>query len=79
MSAIFHACKSMYLAKFQEKSFIYQKKEESECLYLILNGKVGLYKRSNEDIDIDEVVYLAEGNCFGSIYNWKTKFVPLAF
>ncbi len=48
LSAIYYCCKSMYLAKFKEKYFIYQKKEDSESLYVVLNGKVGLYKRSIE-------------------------------
>jgi hypothetical protein len=45
-SAIYHVCRNMFLAKFKEKSFIYQKQEDAECLYLIINGKVGLYKRT---------------------------------
>ena len=41
----------MYLAKFKEKDFIFQKKEDSESMYIVLNGKVGLYKRSNEEYE----------------------------
>lgn len=47
-------------------------------MYLILNGKIGLYKRLDEEHN-DEVIFLSEGNCFGSIYNWKYKFLPLTF
>jgi hypothetical protein len=41
----------MYLAKFKEKDFIFQKKEDFEPLYIVLHGKVGLYKRSNEEYE----------------------------
>ena len=61
----------MFLAKFREKSFVYQKREEAECLYIILNGKIGLYRREPEFNEQDEVVFLGEGNAFGWAYNWK--------
>lgn len=68
----------MYLAKFKEKDFIFQKKEDSEPLYIVLNGKVGLYKRSNEEYESEEVIFLDEGSCFGKLFNWRVKFLPLA-
>jgi CRP-like cAMP-binding protein len=36
----------MFIAKFKEKAFIYQRQEDAESIYIILNGKVGLYKRN---------------------------------
>lgn len=41
----------MFLAKFKEKTFVFQRQEDAECLYLVLNGKVGLYKRQPEADD----------------------------
>jgi CRP-like cAMP-binding protein len=69
----------MFLAKFKEKSFVYQKQEDAECLYLIINGKIGLYRRTPDLDEQEEVIFLSEGNCFGSAYNWKHKFLPLTF
>lgn len=69
----------MFLAKFREKTFVYQKQEDAECLYLILNGKVGLYKRQQDLDDQEDVFFLSEGNSFGGAYNWKQKFLPLTF
>jgi CRP-like cAMP-binding protein len=78
-STIYHICRCMFLAKFREKTFVYQRQEEAECLYLVLNGKVGLYKRQVDIDDQEDVIFLSEGNCFGSAYNWKQKFLPLTF
>lgn len=78
-STIYHICRAMFLAKFREKTFVFQKQEEAECLYLVLNGKVGLYKRQPDIDDQEDVIFLSEGNCFGSAYNWKQKFLPLTF
>lgn len=78
-STIYLVCSSMFLAKFREKTFVYQKQEDAECLYLILNGKVGLYKRQQDLDDQEDVFFLSEGNCFGGAYNWKQKFLPLTF
>ena len=38
----------MFIAKFKEKTFIYQQQEDAESIYIVLNGKVGLYKRNPE-------------------------------
>lgn len=43
----------MFIAKFKEKTFIYQKQDEAESLYIILNGKVGLYKRTPDSSSQD--------------------------
>lgn len=69
----------MFLAKFKEKSFIYQRADEAESLYVILNGKIGLYKRTADQEEQEEVVFLSEGNCFGQAYRWRQKFLPLTF
>lgn len=69
----------MFIAKFKEKNFIYQKQEEAESLYIILNGKVGLYKRTPDLESQDEVIFLSEGSSFGNAYRWKQKFLPLTF
>lgn len=45
-SVVYHLCRSMFIAKFKEKAFIYQRQEDAESIYIILNGKVGLYKRN---------------------------------
>ncbi len=41
----------MFIAKFKEKSFVYQRQEEAESLYIILSGKIGLYRRSPDSDD----------------------------
>ncbi len=69
----------MFIAKFKEKSFVYQKQEEAESLYIILSGKVGLYKRTPDVDDQEEVIFLSEGSSFGYAYRWKQKFLPLTF
>jgi hypothetical protein len=48
-------------------------------LYIILNGKIGLYKRTPDPEEQEEVIYLAEGCSFGKAYRWKQKFLPLTF
>lgn len=50
-STIYHVCRSMFIAKFKEKTFVFQRQEEAECLYLVLSGKVGLYKRQPDADD----------------------------
>jgi len=47
-SAIYHLSKSLILAKFKEKSFVYQNQNDAEYLYIIISGKVGLYRRKPE-------------------------------
>lgn len=69
----------MFIAKFKEKTFIYQRQEEAESIYIILSGKVGLYKRSPETEEQEEVIFLSEGCSFGQAYRWKQKFLPLTF
>lgn len=69
----------MFIAKFKEKTFIYQRQEEAESLYIILSGKVGFYKRNPDSEDQEEVVFLSEGSSFGHAYKWKQKFLPLTF
>lgn len=75
ITAVFHACKTMYLAKYKPKSFVYQRREETEAFYLILNGKIGIYERNRTET----VIVLSEGNCFGHIYSWKVDLLPLTF
>lgn len=48
-------------------------------MYIILTGKVGLYKRAPNADSSDEVIFLSEGSSFGSAYNWKQHFLPLTF
>lgn len=47
-------------------------------MYIVLNGKVALYKKSVEYYDQDEVIFVGEGYCFGGIYEWKVSFVPIS-
>ena len=41
-------------------------------------GKVGLYKRSSDEYEAEEVIFLDEGSCFGKLFEWKIRFLPLA-
>ena len=50
-SAVYHLSKALILAKFKEKSFIYQNQNDSEYLYIIISGKVGLYRRQPDTND----------------------------
>ena len=68
----------MCLAKFKTKDIIAANKEESEALYIVLNGRVAFYRKANEYYESDEIIFLNSGSCFGHMYNWNINFITLA-
>lgn len=53
MSAVYFLCKKMVLIKYKSKDIVYDDLERADSLYIVLNGKVALYKKSTKIFDSD--------------------------
>lgn len=78
MSAVYFLCKKMVLIKYKSKDIVYDDLERADSLYIVLNGKVALYKKSTKIFDSDQVIFMNAGSCFGKFYQWKVKFIPIS-